>query len=121
MAGSRGLKTYDSEIEVFKRFIKNLGDPHFRGLVLFGNRNSQNEWRIKFGVFLEKAGGKYNVTNTVWEFPWGAQLKLQTMADEHDAQKIRGFEFTDVEMDQWAELKQEFKNLVMSRSRNPWQ
>ncbi len=107
-----GKNEFLAEIGQHKRFFQNLMYPQFVGMWIFAYHNSLEDWMRRYSPFLVNLGGTYVVGNTVWNFPWGAQLKLEVIHTREDNKKLRGIELSDVEIDSLQPSELDYRMLM---------
>lgn len=105
------------EIKQYKKFFHHLMYPQFRGMWVFGTQRSLENWCRRFSPYLLELGGTYVKGNTVWNFPWGAQLKLIVYHTNSDSEKVRGVELSDVEYETGLNLPDSEVRAILSRVR----
>ena len=82
-----------------KEFFQDMKDAKFRGAWIFASRELFNKWMMEHSDRMLKLGGTFNTTTKCWHFPWGARLNLVILAKGEDVEALRGFRFSNVEID----------------------
>ena len=95
----RGAKNFQTEIESSRRFFKNLSNPKFNGLMIFGSSREHKIWLDRYLNPLLDLRGTYKPSQKTITFPWGAKIILQVMEHPSDVNRIRGIELSHFEVD----------------------
>lgn len=75
-------------------FYRNLKRENFRGIIIFGNRFSLNEWMTKYFDLLTKTLlASFNSAKGQFKFEWGAVLDVIVLAKGENMEKLRGMNF----------------------------
>ena len=85
-------------LEMAKDLIKQVNDPRFSGLIVFGNAQECERFLIDLVVPFRLLDAKYNKVQNVITFPSGARVTLIVVTDpQFMVQRLCGQVFTEWE------------------------
>ena len=96
MNGHHGL---GSQLEQMKAIIKKAMDTRYRGLMLFSNTQTMENFLTSMVVPLRYLNAKYNKPQTKIIFPSGAELLLLVVSSPDSLHRINGLELSDWDYD----------------------
>jgi hypothetical protein len=78
-------------------FIEHLMKPGACGLLVFQTHRERIKYSVQHHRAFEAVGTKYNTSNNVLTFTWGATLLLYAVTADDHHRRLRGAEFSAVE------------------------